>query len=189
MTKIFAIANQKGGVGKTTTTVNLAASFTAMRYSVLLIDLDPQGNATTSSGVNLAGTQASTHEVLLGSVSAKEAIIRTPNDYDLMPTNHRLTSAEVALLRVNGREYHLKQSLGIIKSHYDYILIDCPPSLNILTLNGLVAADSVIIPVQCEFFALEGLTKLIRTIEQIRLSVHKTLSIEGVIRTMYDGRK
>lgn len=188
MSKIIAIANQKGGVGKTTTTINLAASFAAMQRKVMLIDLDPQGNATVGSGVSKTQITFSSNQVLSNEVEIKEALVPTPGGFDILATNQELIVAEMQLLHAPQREYRLKTILASIDTDYDYILIDCPPSLNILTVNALVAANSVLIPIQCEYFALEGLSALLNTIEQIRSTINPTLQIEGLLRTMYDGR-
>jgi chromosome partitioning protein len=188
MAKIIAIANQKGGVGKTTTAINLAASLMANQQRALLIDLDPQGNATTGSGIDKNALEYSCNEVLLRSVPAKTVCIKTPCGFDLIPANDDLTVAEVNLMTCIARETYLTQALKPLNEEYDFILIDCPPALNTLTLNALVAADSVLIPMQCEYFALEGLAALLSTIEQVRASVNPRLQIEGVLRTMYDAR-
>lgn len=189
MTKVIAVTNQKGGVGKTTTCVNLSASLAATKRRVLLIDLDPQGNATMGSGVDKEKVNKNINNVLLGEISALEVITETPANYDILPANADLTVAEVRLLKLEQRrEYCLQYALGTVRSSYDFILIDCPPSLNMLTVNALVAADSVLIPMQCEYFALEGLTALMGTIERLRRSVNSKLQIEGLLRTMYDGR-
>ena len=187
--RIIAIANQKGGVGKTTTCVNLAAALARMNYPVLLIDMDPQGNATTGCGIDPRKLHMSTCEVLLGERSAEETILQPEGlEFDLMPANGDLTAAEIALLQMEQREYAMKNALKPLLSRYAWILIDCPPSLNMLTLNALGAADSVLIPMQCEYYALEGLTGLLNTIEQLRASINPNLEIEGLLRTMYDGR-
>lgn len=188
MGKVIAVANQKGGVGKTTSCVNLAASLGANKRSVLLIDLDPQGNATMGSGVNKKQLRASANEVLLGEVEITNAILSTQANYDLLPGNSDLTAAEVGLLQKTRREYQLLQALSRVRGGYDYIIIDCPPSLNMLTVNGLTAADSVLIPMQCEYYALEGLSALLDTINSIKASINSRLQIEGLLRTMYDGR-
>jgi len=190
MNRVIAVANQKGGVGKTTTAVNLAASLTATKRRVLLIDLDPQGNATMGCGVDKYAQSRTTCDVLLGDCAAMEAMV--PVEYGgfmLMPANQDLTAAEVRLLTtMAGREFKLRNALKPVRENFDVILIDCPPSLNMLTLNALVAADSVMVPMQCEYYALEGLTALMQTVEQIRGSINPELEIEGLLRTMYDPR-
>lgn len=187
--RCLAVANQKGGVGKTTTCVNLAAALAAMRSKVLLIDLDPQGNATVGCGINPRGLLVSAYEVLVGERNIEQARFRLDElGFDLLPSNGDLTAAEVKLLGQEGREYALKQAVGAVSSQYDWVIIDCPPSLNILTLNALAAADSVLIPMQCEYYALEGLTALMDTINQVRGTVNPNLRIEGLLRTMFDPR-
>ncbi len=189
MGKIIAFANQKGGVGKTTSCVNLAAALAHVGYNILLIDLDPQGNATMGSGVDKHHLNLSANEVLQGQASIQEAIIaKTPGTYALLPSNGDLTAAEVVLLRTPHQEKKLKEALSSLATTYDFILIDCPPSLSMLTLNALVAAQGVIIPMQCEYYALEGLSALMSTIEQIHIDLNPGLQIEGVLRTMYDPR-
>ena len=188
MGKIIAIANQKGGVGKTTTTINLAASFAAMKRRVMLIDLDPQGNASVGSGVYKDQIKFGSHQVLCEEVTLNDALIRTESGFDLLATTQELIVAEMQLLQAANREQRLKNILDPVVANYDYILIDCPPSLSVLTVNALVAADSILIPIQCEYFALEGLSALLNTIEQVRTTINPRLQIEGLLRTMYDGR-
>ena len=187
MAKTIAIANQKGGVGKTTTCVNLAASLAAMKRQVLVIDLDPQGNATVGSGIEKTLT-TTINEVLLQEKDAVDVIVAAPAGFSLLPANHRLTIAEVRLLALPEREFRLKRVLQMLRNSYDFILIDCPPTLNILTVNALVAADSALIPIQCEYFALEGLAGLLNSIDRLRQTVNSALTIEGLLRTMYDPR-
>ena len=190
MKRVIAVANQKGGVGKTTTAVNLAASLTATKRRVLLIDLDPQGNATMGCGVDKYAQARTSCEVLLGDCAAMEALV--PVEYGgfmLMPSNQDLTAAEVRLLgMITGREFKLRNALKPVRENFDVIFIDCPPALNMLTLNALVAADSVMVPMQCEYYALEGLSSLVQTIEQVQGSINPDLEIEGLLRTMYDPR-
>ena len=189
MARILAIANQKGGVGKTTTCVNLAASLAAMKKRVLLVDLDPQGNATMGSGIDKYEVDRSIYDVLVHRVPVKEVARHTGEAaFDVLPANSDLTAAEVELLDLDHRERRLRAALIEAGGDYDYILVDCPPSLNMLTLNGLVAADGVIIAMQCEYFALEGLTALIDTIRRVAESLNNDLQIEGILRTMYDPR-
>ncbi|HEY1991729.1 MAG TPA: ParA family protein [Gammaproteobacteria bacterium] len=189
MSKILAVTNQKGGVGKTTTAINLAASLAATKRRVLLMDLDPQGNATMGSGVNKHEIENGAYEVLMGEVPAAQAVVKVAEaGYDLLPGNGDLTAAEVNLLTTDKRETRLRDALLPLRADYDYILIDCPPSLNMLTLNALTAADGVLIPMQCEYYALEGLSALVATVERLKKTVNPRLEIEGLLRTMFDPR-
>jgi chromosome partitioning protein len=189
MGKIIAIANQKGGVGKTTTSVNLAASLGVLEKKVLLIDADPQANATSGLGINVEEVELGTYQLLEHSIKAEEAIMTTnsPN-LDIIPAHIDLVAIEIELVDQDEREYMLKKAIEHLKESYDYILIDCAPSLGLLTLNALTASDSVIIPIQCEYFALEGLGKLLNTIKSVQKIHNKTLDIEGLLLTMYDSR-
>ena len=189
MGKIIAIANQKGGVGKTTTTVNLAASLGVLEKSVLVIDADPQANATSGLGIEVDEVQVGTYQMLEHTADARETIIKTSSpNLDLIPSHIDLVAIEIELVDKDSREYMLKQAIGDLREQYDYILIDCAPSLGLLTLNALTAADSVIIPIQCEYFALEGLGKLLNTIKSVQRIHNPDLDIEGMLLTMYDSR-
>ena len=189
MTRVLAIANQKGGVGKTTTSVNLAASLAATQRRVLLVDIDPQGNATMGCGIDKMSLERTTCDVLLNEATAADTIVSAPEgNFALLPGNEDLTLAEVQLLQEIGREMRLRKALEPVLGMYDFILIDCPPSINMLTVNALTAADGVLIPMQCEYYALEGLTALINTIDQVRDTVNPKLQIYGLLRTMFDPR-
>lgn len=189
MAKIIAITNQKGGVGKTTTAINLAASFAANDLRVLVVDSDPQGNATTGLGVEKLTEKRTLYHALIDSSAMADAIVKTQCEgLDLLPSDKNLVAANLDLYDLPNREFRLTQLLSTVRDKYDYILIDCPPALDLLTLNALVAADSVLVPIQCEFFALEGLSQLIETVEKVRESFSRPLPLEGILLTMYDER-
>jgi chromosome partitioning protein len=186
---IFCIANQKGGVGKTTTAINLAAALAAMRQRVLLIDLDPQGNATMGSGVDKNKLEKNLYQVLLGSSTIAQVRVRSESGgYDVLPANRELSGAEIDLIQMDRREQQLKQAIAQVVDDYDYILIDCPPTLSLLTLNGLASAHGVLIPMQCEYFALEGLSDLVNTIKRVHRNINPDLLLIGLLRVMFDSR-
>lgn len=189
MSRVFAISNQKGGVGKTTTTINLAASLAASEFKVLVIDSDPQGNATSGLGVQKIPDRPSLYHVLLAGISASDAIIPTELEgLHIIPADKNLVGANLELVEIPNREFRLRESLQTIRDEYRFVLIDCPPALDLLTLNALVAADSVLVPIQCEFFALEGISELMDTIERVRQSFQHLLEVEGILLTMFDDR-
>ncbi len=189
MAKIFCVANQKGGVGKTTTTVNLAAGLAKVGQRVLMVDLDPQGNATMGSGVNKRDLALSVYDVLLGASGVAEAAVWSDKcGYHVLGANRELAGAEVELVDVDQREKRLKNALEVVASDYDFVLVDCPPSLSLLTLNGLCSANGVIVPMQCEYFALEGLSDLVNTIKQVHANLNRDLKIIGLLRVMFDPR-
>ena len=189
MAKIFCIANQKGGVGKTTTSVNLAAGLAKLQQRVLLVDLDPQGNATMGAGIDKSGLSASTYEVLLGESGVKAARQASGSGgFDILPSNRELAGAEVEMVAMERREARLKVALAEVADDYDFVLIDCPPALSMLTLNGLCAANGVIIPMQCEYYALEGLSDLVNTIKKVHANLNQDLKIIGLLRVMFDPR-
>jgi len=189
MAKIFCVANQKGGVGKTTTSVNLAAGLASLQQRVLLVDLDPQGNATMGAGIDKAGLKVSTYEVLIGESDVKSARQTSEaGGFDVLPANRELSGAEVEMVELENRETRLKSALAEVADEYDFMLIDCPPALSMLTLNGLCSAHGVIIPMQCEYYALEGLSDLVNTIKKVHANLNKELKIIGLLRVMFDPR-
>ncbi len=189
MGRIIAIANQKGGVGKSTTAINLAACLAEKEQKVLIVDIDPQGNATSGLGVSKDDVENTIYQVMLGTISADDAIQKDVFDnLDVLPSNVNLAGAEIELIDVENREYILKNILYDIKDRYDYIVLDCPPSLSMLTVNAMTAADTVLVPIQCEYYALEGLTQLIHTINLVKRKLNPELELEGVVFTMYDAR-
>ena len=188
MAKVISVTNQKGGVGKTTTSINLAASLAKKDKRILLIDMDPQGNASVGCGVDVGEVENTIYDLLLGDTTVADAVVKTECGVDVLTANGDLAGAQVELLNEIGRELKLQKALVSVQNDYDYIFIDCPPALNVLTINALVASNSVMIPMQCEYFALEGLSALIATVRKIRETLNPKLSIEGLLRTMFDGR-
>lgn len=189
MGKVLAVVNQKGGVGKTTTTVNLASSLGEKKKKVLLVDIDPQANATSGLGIDKRALETTTYDLLIGSVKPEDLVIHTEfKGVDLLPSGIALAGAEVELVEVSRREYRLKAALAALRDNYDYLLIDCPPSLGLLTLNALAAADTVLVPIQCEYYALEGLSQLTATLRQVKRLYNESLELEGIVMTMYDKR-
>jgi chromosome partitioning protein len=186
--KVYAVANQKGGVGKTSIAVNLSATLSHYGQRVLLIDLDPQGNATTGSGVDKNAHEKTLYGVLLGEYAAADARVKTEAGYDVLLANRELAGAEIELISVDEREYRLKNALATVSADYDYVVIDCPPALNMLTVNALTAADAVVIPMQCEYYALEGLSDLVGTLRKVKANLNPKIEIEALVRTMYDPR-
>ncbi len=188
MARILAVTNQKGGVGKTTTAVNLSACLAAQGQRVLMIDLDPQGNATTGCGVLKREALPTVYQILIGRSALMDTRLRTDFGFDILPANRELAGAEVELIEMDGREFRLRDALALVLDEYDFILMDCPPALNMLTVNGLAAAQAVMIPMQCEYYALEGLTDLVATLKKVRANLNPQLEIEGLLRTMFDPR-
>lgn len=186
--KVFAIANQKGGVGKTSVAVNLSATLAHYGQRVLLVDLDPQGNATTGSGIDKSRVDKTLYGVLLGEYSVADARIRAEGGFDVLPANRELAGAEIELIDIPQREFRLKEALQPVTNDYGFVVIDCPPALNMLTVNALTAADSVIIPMQCEYYALEGLSDLVGTLRKVKANLNPNIEIEALVRTMYDPR-
>jgi chromosome partitioning protein len=188
MARIFVVANQKGGVGKTSIAVNLAASLAHYGRRVLLVDLDPQGNATTGSGVDKSACEKTVYDVLIGAHGVQAATVTTDGQFDVVPSNRELAGAEVELIGMERREFRLRDALAEASSAYDFVVIDCPPALNMLTVNGFAAADAVIIPMQCEYYALEGLSDLVGTLRKVKQNLNPRIEIEALVRTMYDPR-
>ena len=189
MSQIITVTNQKGGVGKTTTTVNLAAAIGQKGKRVLLVDIDPQGNATSGVGIDKRSVRVSTYELLIGTAQPQEAIVHTPyRNVDVLPSSMQLAGAEIEMVEINRRENRLKAVLAPLRDAYDYLFVDCPPSLGLLTLNALTAADTLLVPIQCEYYALEGLSQLMATVRQVKRMYNEPLDLEGVLLTMYDGR-
>ncbi len=186
--KVFAVANQKGGVGKTSVAVNLSATLAHYGQRVLLVDLDPQGNATTGSGIDKNGVERTVYGVLLGEYDLNATKVRTEGGYDVVPANRELAGAEIELIDIERREYRLKEALSLVGRDYTFAVIDCPPALNMLTVNALTAANAVIIPMQCEYYALEGLSDLVGTLRKVKANLNPTIEIEALVRTMYDPR-
>lgn len=186
--KVFAVANQKGGVGKTSVAVNLSATLAHYGQRVLLIDLDPQGNATTGSGIDKNGVEKTVYGVLLGDYAVAEARVRAESGFDVLPANRELAGAEIELVNIEHREFRLKQALALVENDYTFAVIDCPPALNMLTVNALTAANAVIIPMQCEYYALEGLSDLVGTLRKVKANLNPSIEIEALVRTMYDPR-